>query len=135
MSSTPEGSSQPFPDTRPEQPVTPTRATDGAAVDPLFGRLPRTFGRYLIRQRLGKGGMGAVYLADDNTLERPVALKVALCQGDEDSAFAERFRREAKAAARLRHEDPVLETQRLLRERLGRYCSYSRAVSFANQGR
>jgi hypothetical protein len=34
-----------------------------------------------------------------------------------------------------RHEDPVMETQRLLRERLGRYCSYSRAVSFANQGR
>jgi hypothetical protein len=34
-----------------------------------------------------------------------------------------------------RREDPVLETQRLLRERLGRYCSYSRAVSFANQGR
>jgi serine/threonine protein kinase len=34
-----------------------------------------------------------------------------------------------------RHEDPVLETQRLLRERLGRYCAYSRAVSFANQGR
>jgi hypothetical protein len=34
-----------------------------------------------------------------------------------------------------RHDDPVLETQRLLRERLGRYCSYSRAVSFANQGR
>jgi hypothetical protein len=34
-----------------------------------------------------------------------------------------------------RHEDPVLQTQRLLRERLGRYCAYSRAVSFANQGR
>jgi hypothetical protein len=31
-----------------------------------------------------------------------------------------------------RHEDPVLQTQRLLRERLGQYCSYSRAVSFAN---
>jgi serine/threonine protein kinase len=48
--------------------------------------------------------MGAVYLADDAVLERPVALKVALFQGEEGSASAERFRREAKAAAGLRHE-------------------------------
>jgi serine/threonine protein kinase len=73
------------------------------AVDPLFGPLPRTFGRYVIRERLGKGGMGAVYLADDTQLERPVALKVALFQGAEGSAFAQRFQREAKAAAGLRH--------------------------------
>jgi predicted Ser/Thr protein kinase len=74
------------------------------AVDPVFGPLPRAFGRYVIRQRLGKGGMGAVYLADDTVLERPVALKVALFQGEEGPASAERFRREAKAAAWLRHE-------------------------------
>jgi serine/threonine protein kinase len=76
----------------------------GPPVDPLFGPLPRTFGRYVIRKRLGKGGMGAVYLADDTQLERPVALKVALFQGDEGSSFAQRFQREAKAAAGLRHE-------------------------------
>jgi predicted Ser/Thr protein kinase len=74
------------------------------AVDPVFGPLPRTFGRYVIRQRLGKGGMGAVYLADDTVLERPVALKVALLPGEDGPASAERFRREAKAAAGLRHE-------------------------------
>jgi serine/threonine protein kinase len=75
----------------------------GPAVDPLFGPLPRPFGRYVLRQRLGKGGMGAVYLADDTVLERLVALKVALFQADEGSAFAQRFQREAKAAAGLRH--------------------------------
>jgi serine/threonine protein kinase len=102
MSSTPETSSHRFPETRPEQPVNPT--PDGAGLDPLFGPLPRTFGRYVIRKRLGKGGMGAVYLADDTVLERPVALKIALFQGAKGSAPAERFLREAKAAAGLRHE-------------------------------
>jgi serine/threonine protein kinase len=48
--------------------------------------------------------MGAVYLADDAVLERPVALKVAFVRAGEGSVFAERFRREAKAAAGLRHE-------------------------------
>src|SRR5262249_19718335 len=52
----------------------------------------------------GKGGMGAVYLADDSLLERPVALKVALFALAEGSTFSERFRREARAAAQLRHE-------------------------------
>ena len=103
-SSSPEASSHPFPDTQPEPPVDSTRPPDGAKLDPLFGHLPRTFGRYVIRQRLGKGGMGAVYLADDTLLKRPVALKIALFQGAEGSASAERFRREAKAAAGLRHE-------------------------------
>jgi hypothetical protein len=44
-------------------------------------------------------------------------------------------RREPNFFDERRHEDPVLATQRLLRERLGSLCSYSRAVSFANQGR
>jgi serine/threonine protein kinase len=104
MSSTPEASSQPLPDMRPEQPVNSTQPPDGVELDPLFGALPRTFGRYVIRKRLGKGGMGAVYLADDTVLERPVALKIALFQGAKGSASAERFLREAKAAAGLRHE-------------------------------
>ena len=47
----------------------------GPADDPLR-RLPRTFGRYLAYQVLGQGGFGRVYLARDDELDRPVAIKV-----------------------------------------------------------
>jgi hypothetical protein len=70
--------------------------------DPFAGPLPRTFGRYRVLRRLGAGGMGAVYLAHDTTLERDVALKVSrVATEDPDAA---RFLREARAAAGLQHE-------------------------------
>src|SRR5262245_11832974 len=66
------------------------------------GGLPDPFGPYQIVRRLGKGGMGTVYLACDTRLGRQVALKV--CHLSERHAMArERFRREARAAAALRH--------------------------------
>src|SRR5947209_1013353 len=74
------------------------------------GTLPEQFGPYRIVKRLGKGGMGTVYLARDTRLDRDVALKV--CHLAEDSPQAlERFRREAHAAAALRHPNlcPVYE--------------------------
>src|SRR5688572_4358203 len=64
-------------------------------------------GKYRIEEQLGKGGMGAVYYATHLGTERPVALKVIsphLMQQDE---FVERFRREARAAGRLRHPNVV----------------------------
>jgi hypothetical protein len=64
--------------------------------------LPERFGRYGILRRLGKGGMGAVYLAHDTLLKRDVALKVPHF-GADDSEALERFHREARAAATLRH--------------------------------
>src|SRR4051794_35327059 len=68
------------------------------------------FGRYVILRKLGAGGMGAVYLAQDTRLGRQVALKVPHLGEADDNALA-RFRREAALAARLdhRHLCPVLD--------------------------
>ena len=62
-----------------------------------------TLGRYTIRQSLGAGGMGEVYLAFDPELERSVALKVLPADLAEDSGRVARFVREAKAASALNH--------------------------------
>jgi serine/threonine protein kinase len=65
--------------------------------------LPERFGRYRILKKLGQGGMGAVYLADDTALERRVALKVPHFAADDGPEVLERFYREARAAAKLHH--------------------------------
>lgn len=63
--------------------------------------------KYLIEKELGQGGMGAVYLATHLGTERPVALKVIAPQFMQRTEFVERFRREARAAGRLRHPNVV----------------------------
>jgi serine/threonine protein kinase len=63
--------------------------------------------KYRIDKQLGQGGMGAVYLATHIGTERPVALKVIAPQFMRNDEFVERFRREAKAAGRLRHPNVV----------------------------
>jgi serine/threonine protein kinase len=64
-------------------------------------------GKYRIERQLGKGGMGAVYLATHLGTDRPVAIKVIMPQFTRNEEFVERFRREAKAAGRMRHPNVV----------------------------
>jgi serine/threonine protein kinase len=83
--------------------VTPHVAAARGA-PPAFDPLPCDFGRYRILKRLGQGGMGAVYLADDRLLQRRVALKVSRFEEEAGPEAEERFRREARAAAALMHD-------------------------------
>lgn len=63
--------------------------------------------KYRLERLLGKGGMGAVYLATHLGTERYVALKLITPQFMRNEEFVERFKREAKAAGRLRHPNVV----------------------------
>jgi serine/threonine-protein kinase len=63
--------------------------------------------RYRVLGALGRGGMASVYLAEDTTLSREVAIKVLHSRFAQDEKFVERFRREAKAAAGLNHPNIV----------------------------
>ncbi len=75
-----------------------------------FPTLPTEFGRYHILSLLGRGGMGAVYLAEDTQLGRKVALKLPSFDASESKRL-ERFVREAKASAGLLHPNicPVFD--------------------------
>jgi eukaryotic-like serine/threonine-protein kinase len=66
-------------------------------------------GAYVIKEQIGQGGMGAVYLAEHETLRRKVALKVLAPAKDDGNAklAVERFLREARAAAALDHPNIV----------------------------
>jgi len=63
--------------------------------------------KYHLEHLLGKGGMGAVYLATHLGTERYVALKLISPQFMRNNEFVERFKREARAAGRLRHPNVV----------------------------
>ncbi len=63
--------------------------------------------RYTIERELGRGGMGAVYLARDLKLDRPVALKVLPPELASDSSLRERFLRETRTAASFSHPNIV----------------------------
>src|SRR5918994_6749645 len=63
--------------------------------------------KYRLEHLLGQGGMGAVYLATHLGTERAVALKLIAPQFMRNDEFVERFKREARAAGRLRHPNVV----------------------------
>ena len=76
--------------------------------------LPEQFGRYRIERELGRGGMGAVYLAHDGQLDRKVALKIPFFRDDDDAEAVQRFYREARAMATVQHANlcPVYDVGR-----------------------
>ncbi|HTD49382.1 MAG TPA: Stk1 family PASTA domain-containing Ser/Thr kinase [Acidimicrobiia bacterium] len=63
--------------------------------------------RYRIEREIAQGGMAEVYLARDQSLDRPVALKALFPEYAREPSFVERFRREAQAAANLNHPNIV----------------------------
>src|SRR3954463_14479231 len=63
--------------------------------------------RYQIDREIARGGMAEVYLARDQSLNRPVALKALFPEFAREPSFVERFRREAQAAANLNHPNIV----------------------------
>ena len=73
--------------------------------DPYIGRVLDE--KYRLERLLGRGGMGAVYLATHLGTERYVALKLITPQFMSNEEFVARFKREARAAGRLRHPNVV----------------------------
>lgn len=67
----------------------------------------KRLGKYQIQAEIGKGGMGRVYLGYDPMLDRRVAIKVLAPHLVWETSFVERFLREARSAARLKHANIV----------------------------
>lgn len=64
-------------------------------------------GRYVLRREIGRGGMALVWLAQDDELDRPVALKILRPGLAIEQQHVDRFRREAQAMAKLKHPNVV----------------------------
>jgi eukaryotic-like serine/threonine-protein kinase len=96
------------PTLRAGEPTTPVASAAEEEGDPLLGRTLDE--KYRLDERLGAGGMGAVYRATHLLIERPVAVKVLRRKFVQDESARERFRREARAAGRLQHSNAVAVT-------------------------
>ena len=92
----PESKSDLTVDLTPSPPTKPETGRDAAAP-------PSAFGRYQVRNALGAGGFGAVYLGHDTQLDRPVAIKVLRGGPEVPQAESERFLQEARRLAQLSH--------------------------------
>ena len=79
--------------------VEPSRWTELSAGDEFAG--------YRIERRLGRGGMGVIYLAMEPGLERRVALKLIAPEAAADEVFARRFAEESRIAASIEHPNVV----------------------------
>lgn len=89
-------------------PAQHTPAAPKAAPEPSDRLVGQTIdARYVIEKRIARGGMATVYRARDTRLDRPVALKIMYPHLAESADFVARFRREARAAAKLTHPGVV----------------------------
>ena len=81
---------------------------------------PREIGRYRVVRRLGQGGFGRVYLAQDDDLDRPVAIKVPNPERVSGPGDVEAYLAEARALAKLDHPNivPVYDVGRTERRSL-----------------
>jgi serine/threonine-protein kinase len=80
------------------------RTVTRTGIDPELDAVRKAFhDRFAVESLLGRGGMGNVYKARERALDRYVALKIVPEHRWQDAQFIERFRREARIAARLRH--------------------------------
>ncbi|MDP6440043.1 MAG: protein kinase, partial [Candidatus Brocadiia bacterium] len=93
--------------TRAANAIEPAEPGPYAATRVSVPGFPRRLGGYEIRKELGRGGMGAVYLARQVSLDRNVALKVMKPEWTRNAQFLARFTREAFAAAQLVHHNMV----------------------------
>jgi serine/threonine-protein kinase len=83
-------------------------ATSTSSIDLVRERLQRAIeGKYRMDRLLGKGGMGAVFLAHDLALDREVAIKVLPPDVAQDEQVVRRFQQEAKTAAKLDHPNII----------------------------
>jgi len=89
------------------QSVKMTSGTAGTWQPPALEEAARLFPGYAVIKLLGRGGMGAVYQARQIELDRLVAIKLLPLEISVDKDFAERFRREARAMAKLHHPNIV----------------------------
>src|SRR4026208_1011807 len=83
-------------------------STTLSETDPFVGRTLDD--KYSVEERLGAGGMGAVYRARHLSMDRPVAIKFLHQRFVEDEAARVRFQTEARAAVKLRHANAVSVT-------------------------
>ncbi len=86
---------------------TPTEASGDPFEAPTIEELQPHFPQFEVIRLLGRGGMGAVYLAMQKTLDRAVAVKIIHPKAAADANFAQRFAREARSLARLNHPNIV----------------------------
>jgi hypothetical protein len=94
---------------KPSSPSTPLSSTPLSSTPlsstPLSNL--KKIGRFTIIKKLGQGGMGIVFLANDTQLKRQVALKVLAKDKAENPTLVKRFKQEAQAAAQLKHDNIV----------------------------
>src|SRR5690242_7729297 len=105
--------------TTPAPPGDPTLAVGSHSPDSTLdmphnegGAMPEpgpgaTIGRFIVKARIGAGGMGVVYAGEDSELHRPVAIKIVRGDAAEQPAYRQRLLREAQAMARLEHPNVV----------------------------